>query len=89
MNDLFEISVSLREVHATMKRFWGNRFTGMVNELWPELVRLGKTQKCGPVVAAIRSAKDCPAPIMAATILAVVVEAQLRETRAVMSEGKS
>lgn len=89
--DLFEVAVKLREVHETMKRFYGVAgFEQQVKLIGPLIEKAAAFQKVCIYTAAIRWAneEECPETLRP-LILAVAAEIRLREVAELQVEGRS
>ena len=89
--DLFEVAIKLREVHATMPRFYGaEAFERQIGLIGPLIEKAAKFQGVCVYTAAIRWANEdiCPANLRP-LILAVAVEMRLRELASTMEAARS
>lgn len=91
IDTLFDTAIKLREVHATMRRFYGDEsFERQMRLIGPLIEKAAKLQSVCIYTAAIRWANEdiCPANLRP-LILAVAVEMRLRETEALCASARS
>lgn len=75
MTDLLEIDHRLREIHRTIKRLYGERFSERVAEYEPQLIARAAKENCTPTAAAIHWANEPETdPRLALLLLAVAME---------------
>lgn len=90
-NDLFDTAVKLREVHETMRRFYGVAgFEQQVKIIGPLIEKAANLQNVCIYTAAIRWANeaDCP-DTLRPLILAVAAEIRLRHVAELQQGGRS
>ena len=88
---LFDTAIKLREVHATMRRFYGaEAFERQIRLIGSLIEKAAKFQGVCIYTAAIRWANEdeCPANLRP-LILAVAVEMKLRENAALCASARS
>lgn len=71
---ILETATKLKEIHRMQKWLYGEQWAEVVADTEPIIKDLAQREKCSPMAAAVRWAKETQDPKMSLLILAVAVE---------------